>query len=167
MQILVLWNALETENTITGFIIKGMLERTVEKEYALKIMESGQSQINWPMNSYFQCTSQQTIESSEKRVATYFPWIKQYNDNLSLGATTGLLRSLESASDWVKNIYDACDGESIQEFEDQIPAMKYLFDSFEFVWIYGTRNAGYDLFDANNRDAIHLTIQSLLSDARY
>ena len=102
-------------------------------------------------------------EKIKKRKKIFAPLLENF-PNLELGGTIALYADINKiiGNFWLKHLKNS----KVKNLEDFKPLLKYLFQTYNYIWIYGSKSLGYDEFNLKTIEYYHDIIQRSLKEAQ-
>ncbi len=145
----------EKEYMSVTYIIKGMLEYAKESGSKLKFVSGGMLSLGYCYESL------NGLENKiRSRNADFEDPLNMY-PNLLLGGSIALWADakLKKEGYFTKGI---CGKSKLKDLRDFKPLIKYLFESYRYVWIYTDGTLGYNPYDPKSASDYNMTIGGII-----
>jgi hypothetical protein len=134
-----------------------MLDRANEKGMKLNFVSGGEV-------SLFYCheSVSDLKEAIGKRQKAFSGVLAAY-PNLFLGGTLALWERQELKKDWL--LKKKCGSSGFKGIDDFGPAVRYMLQSYDYVWIYAAMSADYNPYEEAKSRKINLFLKNLINRA--
>ena len=119
-----------------AYIIKGFLDRCLEKGYRMKVVSGGEVWINYCSESMDDLRGKIAL-----RQTAYAGLLDRYRDNFALGGTVAPWFDSSERKGWAVK---RCSDRQFRKLPDFVPYFQELKKNYDYVWIYAAWGCGYD-----------------------
>jgi hypothetical protein len=140
-----------------AYVVMGMLKRAKEKNIPLKIIEGGETELNY-VNRDIETLKDKIL----CREGWHFPWREAFPDHFIAASTITVWDDVSKVSGWTQE--DAGTPNPFQTLDDFKPFIKELLEKHKYHWFYQPMCVDYNPFDEEYAPAFHEKLTRLLSD---
>ena len=146
-----------TKYDIPNYISRGILKGAKENNISLKLVEGGETDIN-----YINKSLDILKEKINRRLLIYHDLLYEYSDNFHLGGTITVWDDPSKIRGWAKE--KAGVESPFKSLEDFKPYLKELFSNYNYIWIYAPMVTDYNPFDLNSAPEFNKKLERVIKD---
>ncbi len=143
-----------------GYVVFGILQYAKEHNVPLRVIDGGETNLN-----YYSPTVENLESKINKAAEKLKPTIEKYPGEIVAGGTIAPWYEAKKTSDYMVQWADSA-GAPYKTINDFVPVMAKLFESYDYVWIYGALAAPYNPFDVESSSRYNPAIVAALKEAR-
>jgi hypothetical protein len=145
-----------------NYIIEGILDRTIQKNYNITVVDGGETTIG-----YINLSLDELRKKIEKQRINQAQIVEKYGSRFELGSTTILFYDLQNTGFWARIVDKMSeDRKQVKTIEDYIPLLKEMFTHYRYVWIYWSGFPMYDEFDPESAKLYRPIIAAALAEMK-